>query len=116
MTKPKGSHKTMTQDTRQRSDRRGAPIGNKNAAKQRIFYFELMRQCHANPELLPKVAKNLIRAAVDGEPWAIKEFRDTLDGKPAQAVAITDSEGGSILSSLVVQYVKSDADNTTGQT
>ena len=35
---------------------------------------------------LRKAAENLLDAANDGEPWAVKELRDTLDGKPAQTV------------------------------
>ena len=40
----------------------------------------------ANPKALRKVADKLIREAIKGEAWAIKELADRLDGKPAQMV------------------------------
>ena len=32
------------------------------------------------------IAENLVSAAVRGEPWAIKECFDRIDGKPMQAI------------------------------
>ena len=37
--------------------------------------------------------EKLLTLAADGEPWAIKELADRLDGKPAQQVIATDMEG-----------------------
>ena len=84
----------------------GAPKGNRNAAKERMFYRELKRQCEADPSILPSIAQRLIIAAVKGEPWAIKEFRDTMDGKPAQAVNLANEDGSPLLSAISVNFVK----------
>lgn len=85
---------------------RGAQPGNRNAAKERYFYRELKRQCDEDPTILPAIAQRLIIAAVKGEPWAIKEFRDTMDGKPAQAVNLANEDGTPLLSAISVNFVK----------
>lgn len=83
--------------------RRGAQPGNKNAAKARYFYRELMRQCEADPQIVVDIAQRLLIAARKGEPWAIREFRDTMDGKPAQAVEITgDPDNPTTLGFVVI--------------
>lgn len=46
---------------------------------------------------LRSAADKLLDAAAAGEPWAVKELRDTLDGKPAQAHQISAPDGGPIL-------------------
>lgn len=77
-----------------------APAGNKNAAKSRMFEQALIRAikqrdlAEGEGETLRKVAERLLDAAIAGELNAIKETRDTLDGKPAQA--ITGGDGGPI--------------------
>ena len=42
---------------------------------------------------LRKIAQNLIDQAETGEPWAIKEIADRLDGKPAQAHEVGGPDG-----------------------
>lgn len=74
----------------------GAPTGNKNAAKSRLFEQALIRAIKQRDlkdgegETLRAVAEKLLDAAISGELNAIKETRDTLDGKPAQAIGGSD--------------------------
>jgi hypothetical protein len=90
---------------------RGAPLGNRNAAKERVFHRELRRRLADDPQIIMDVAERLIIAARKGEPWAIKEFRDTLDGKPAQAVSVANEDGSPLLTGITVSLVKA-ADGT----
>jgi hypothetical protein len=41
---------------------------------------------------LRKVAENLVHAGIAGDVQAIKEIRDTIDGKPAQAIIGGDDD------------------------
>lgn len=65
----------------------GAPKGNKNAVKEnRIFGDELRKVVAQNRAKLRLAAEKLLDASAAGDLAATKELRDTLDGKPTQAV------------------------------
>lgn len=67
-----------------------APIGNQNAAKSRQFEQALTRAITQDDgKRVRAAAEKLLDLAAEGEAWAIKELRDTLDGKPAQSVQLT---------------------------
>ena len=69
----------------------GAPIGNDNAKKGKLFYDQLRRVLVQNDSLkLRQVSEKLVDAAIEGEPWAVKEIMDRMDGK---AVAIQEIQG-----------------------
>jgi hypothetical protein len=69
----------------------GAPIGNDNAKKGKLFYEQLRRVLVQNDSLkLRQVSEKLVDAAIEGEPWAVKEIMDRMDGKP---VAIQELQG-----------------------
>jgi hypothetical protein len=84
----------------------GAPVGNRNAAKPRLFDGALRRainEAGTDREVLLDIAKALLAKALEGDLAAIKEVRDTLDGKPAQSVTV----GGDADSPLnIVQRVE----------
>lgn len=75
----------------------GGQPGNKNAAKSRMFEQALIREIKQRDlkdgegETLRKVAAMLLDEAQKGVN-AAKELRDTLDGKPAQAVVLSGDE------------------------
>ncbi len=80
-------------DTKQR----GAPIGNQNAIGGELASFKAaLRRAitQDNGEKLRKAAEALQTKASEGEAWAVKELRDTLDGKPAQSVEVAGPNGG----------------------
>jgi hypothetical protein len=63
---------------------RGGQIGNSNATKNKLFLNSLKRQLIQSPERLEKIIEVLITQAESGQPWAIKELLDRIDGKPIQ--------------------------------
>jgi hypothetical protein len=79
----------------------GAPEGNQNARKGRLFEQALTREIKqrdlrdGDGETLRKIAAKLVDKATEGDLMAVKDVRDTLDGKPAQA--ITGADGAPLL-------------------
>jgi hypothetical protein len=66
-------------------------ITNPNGArKERKFYQALLIALNAEgPDIrLRKIAEQLIKAAEKGEPWAIRELMDRIDGKVPQATVL----------------------------
>lgn len=58
------------------------------------------------------IMEKLVQAAMDGEPWAIKEIMDRVDGKPQQAI-VGDPDNPVVptgLGTMIVQFVESDGD------
>lgn len=84
----------------------GAPIGNQNNAKGKVFYDALRKQLVQSPDKLEKVAEGLIEAAMAREPWAVKELMDRMDGKAVQFQEITGAEGSPLLTGIEVTFVK----------
>jgi hypothetical protein len=69
----------------------GAPEGNDNAKKGKMFYDALRKILVQNDQLkLRKISEKLAESAEKGEAWAIKEIMDRMDGKP---VAIQEVQG-----------------------
>ena len=63
----------------------GAPFGNKNGTKvQRLWADMLRRKVAQDPEQLERIAITVLKAAEEGEPWAVTEVANRLDGKPVQ--------------------------------
>ena len=88
---------------------RGAPLGNQNAAKGKMFYEALRKALTQNPKKLNDVVDGLIDAAIAKEPWAVKELIDRVDGKAIQA--IENADGSPLLAGIQVTFVRPDADN-----
>ena len=58
------------------------------------------------PHRARQVAEVLISKAEEGEPWAIRELMDRIDGKAIQATTLEDASGNTILPHLQVTFVK----------
>ena len=87
-------------------DKGGAPKGNENARKGKLFYGELRKVLVQNDALkLRSIAEKLVEAAEEGEPWAVKEIMDRMDGKPIQATSIENPDGSAI-TGIQVTFVK----------
>jgi hypothetical protein len=84
----------------------GAPLGNTNAAKGKMFYDQLRKIAVQEPTKLREVAEGLFEAARAMEPWAVKELIDRLDGKAVQQTELTGAEGAPLLSGIQVTFVK----------
>ena len=79
------------------SNGRGAPIGNQNGKKGKLFFNQLrMALVQEDSRRLRTIADKLVKAAEDGEPWAVKEIMDRVDGKAVQATEISGVDGEAI--------------------
>lgn len=85
---------------------RGAQLGNRNAKKGAEWRQALKRAlAHEGGgtsyrDGLDKIATAYVKAAISGEPWALKDIGDRFDGKPGQAVEISGPDGSAIPVSL----------------
>jgi len=76
----------------------GAPKGNQNGAKGRRWfeaidkalkqYVDKKRKIEAG-QALDRIAKIVVKEALEGSFWAIEEIADRLDGKAAQSLHLT---------------------------
>lgn len=74
--------------------KKGESGNPKGPPKTRPFtdalHMALAEECEIKKKRkLRLIAENLVDAAVEGEPWAIKEVMDRVDGKPAQTADIS---------------------------
>ena len=77
-----------------------APLGNKNGEKKNRIVGDVLRRVAAqNPKKLRAACEALLDKAVDGDIAAFTQFRDTLDGKPAQMI-IGDDENPLIVKTI----------------
>lgn len=81
----------------------GAPIGNRNAAKPRIWEAAIQRA--ARPKDLEEIANAVIAAAKNGEAWAVTEIGNRLDGKPVQPVDMKHSSDAPTLTNAYLAHV-----------
>ena len=91
----------------------GAPKGNKNAVKVRIW-SEAIRKEVLSRKRLAKLAKTLCDMAEKGDIAAMKELGNRLEGKSAQIIQGVGEEG-SIPLNIQVTYVRA-KDRAPGQT
>ena len=75
----------------------GGQPGNDNAAKGALYNSALKRALARSGKTvdggLNKVTDLLVKAANNGEQWAIKEIADRIDGRPSQTVDATVDMG-----------------------
>lgn len=76
---------------------KGGQPNNQNAKKGRLFFDQLRKELVQEDAIkLRKIAKKLVQAAEDGEPWAVKEIMDRVDGKAIQVTEMSGLDGGAI--------------------
>ena len=73
------------------ANKRGAPIGNTNAAKGKAW-SDALRKAIIQRKDMDKLATKLLDMALDGNMQALKELGDRLEGRPAQSHTNADSE------------------------
>jgi hypothetical protein len=82
-------------------------MGNDNAKKGKLFYDQLRRVLVQNDALkLRAIADKLVEAAEEGEPWAVKEVIDRIDGKSVQPNTLEDENGKTVFPHIQVSFVK----------
>lgn len=99
----------------------GAPIGNKNAAKAKVWRAAIIRALERRKpaderiQAIDELADKLIELVAAGDLAALKEFGDRMDGKPAQAIIGGDEDDPAlkVLSEITIRAV--DADRSTAQ-
>ncbi|HEX3156753.1 MAG TPA: hypothetical protein VHV32_19145 [Candidatus Angelobacter sp.] len=100
----------------------GAPFGNQNAAKGKLWSAAIQRaiERHATGQAAPTDVSDFVRgldAAADKFVLALflandlayfKEFGDRMEGRPKQQIEaeITGADGGAIQSNLTVEFVR----------
>ena len=96
-------------------DKGGAPEGNQNAKKGKLFYDQLRMVLIQNDKFkLRKIADKLVESAEKGESWAIKEIMDSMDGKAVQATEISGPDGSDLVKGIAITFVEPDG-NKEGQ-
>lgn len=89
----------------------GGQIGNQNAKKGRLFFDQLRKELVQEDAIkLRMIARKLVEAAQDGEPWAVKEIMDRVDGKAIQVTEMSGLDGGAIetVTSININLRKAD--------
>jgi hypothetical protein len=90
----------------------GAPIGNKNAQKGQIWNDALRKAIvQDDGKRLRASVEQLLNLASKGEPWAIKELADRLDGRPTQTNALEDPNHA-FLTGIKIIFVSPDGNES----
>jgi len=88
----------------------GYPAEQKKARQFRDMLNVALADDKGGPDVrLRKIADRLIKEAQKGEPWAIREIADRLDGRPAQV--IQGNEDAPIMVKSIERII---VDNTSG--
>lgn len=81
----------------------GAPLGNQNAARGRIWRNAIERALERRSKSrtdgikeIDALADELLKLVAAGDLGALKEFGDRMDGKPAQAIIGGDDDDPAI--------------------
>jgi hypothetical protein len=77
-----------------------------NASKGVMFKDKLRLILTQEPHRLRAIADTLVKKAEEGEPWAVKEIMDRMDGKAHQAVSVENADGSPLLSGIQVTFIK----------
>jgi hypothetical protein len=82
----------------------GAPFGNTNATKNKLWSDTLRRAiAQDRSDRVRQAAERLLNAAAKGEPWAIKELADRLDGRSVQSNTL-ESNGENQITEIIVSW------------
>ena len=80
--------------TPESTDKGGAQPGNQNAKKGKLFYDALrVALVQEDRKSLRKITDKLVKAAEEGDAWAVKEIMDRMDGKPVNTTELSSAEG-----------------------
>ena len=83
--------------TPESSDKGGGQPGNQNAKKGKLFYDALrLALVQEDRKSLRKITDKLVKAAEEGDAWAVKEIMDRMDGKPVNTTELGGIDGEDI--------------------
>jgi hypothetical protein len=93
----------------------GAPEGNDNAKKGKMFYDQLRKVLVQNDQFkLRKISDQLVDMAIKGEAWAIKEVMDRMDGKPVAVQEVTGLNGAELKTGFTLVFEEPANGNNPG--
>ena len=93
----------------------GAPEGNDNARKGKMFYDQLRKILVQNDHFkLRKISEKLAEAAEKGEAWAIKEIMDRMDGKPVAIQEVQGPDGTQFKGGFILTFEEPSNGNDSG--
>jgi len=96
-------------------DKGGAPIGNDNAKKGKMFYDQLRKVLVQNDQFkLRKISDQLVDMAIKGEAWAIKEVMDRMDGKPVATQELSGPDGALLKTGFTLVFEEPANGNDSG--
>lgn len=105
----------MTLPVESTNDKGGAPLGNDNAKKGKMFYDTLRLILVQNDQRkLRNISDKLVEAAEKGEAWAIKEIMDRMDGKPVAVQEIQGPGGLELKTGFVLTFEEPANGNDSG--
>ena len=97
------------------NNRVGAPEGNDNAKKGKMFYDQLRMILVQNDRLkLRNICDKFVKAAENGDAWAIKEVMDRMDGKPIAVQEIQGPGGLELKTGFVLTFEEPANGNDSG--
>jgi hypothetical protein len=95
------------QDKVESTNKGGAPVGNKNAAKGAQLTAMLMAALDVNnKEKLREGVQKVAQAFAEGERWAVEFVFDRAEGKAVARQEITGADGADLPLSIGVTFVK----------
>lgn len=93
----------------------GAPVGNDNAKKGKMFYDQLRKVLVQNDSFkLRKISDQLVDMAIKGEAWAIKEVIDRMDGKPVATQELSGPDGALLKTGFTLVFEEPANGNDSG--
>jgi hypothetical protein len=96
-------------------DKGGAPVGNDNAKKGKMFYDQLRKVLVQNDQFkLRKISDQLVDMAIKGEAWAIKEVMDRMDGKPVAIQELSGPDGALLKTGFTLVFEEPANGNDSG--
>lgn len=103
------SHNIMEnqKDTVESTNKGGAPIGNKNAAKGAQLTSMLAYALEANDrQRLRQGVDNVAKAFAEGERWAIEFVFDRIEGKSIARTELTGADGSNLPIGISVELIQ----------
>ena len=89
------------------SNGRGAPVGNRNAAKGAQLTAMLSAALDANDkQRLRQGVDNVTKAFAEGERWAVEFVFDRIEGKAVARTELTGTDGSPLPLSIGVSFVE----------
>jgi hypothetical protein len=95
------------QEDKIESNGRGAPVGNKNAAKGAQLTAMLSAALDANDkQRLRQGVDNISKAFAEGERWAVEFVFDRIEGKAVARTELSGVDGANLPISIGLSFVE----------